>query len=174
MAQCHSNLGEVLRQQGKFAEAQSSYAAAIHLEPGDPGAYFNKGLLLSSLNQVEAAIDSFQTALRCDTGYLLAMEQLAPSLSTVGRNDESFLVYEKLLEINPADIQSKLGFGVALQRAGKLREASQQYEAVVSVNPQHSTALANLGAVYQVDVLQLRTTPTKTSEASTCMRRRVR
>ena len=45
--------------------------------------------------------------------------------------------------------QIRLWDGVALQRAGKLREAAHEYEAIVAAQPQQSTALANLGAVYQ-------------------------
>ena len=58
----HYNLGDVLAQQGRTAEAQTSLEAAVRFDPDYAGAQFSLGNLLAAAGQPAAAAAHFQAA----------------------------------------------------------------------------------------------------------------
>jgi len=63
--------------EGNTVSAIAITRSIITLEPSNPTRYFQLGILLSSDNQIEAAIDAFKTAISLDKNYANARYMLA-------------------------------------------------------------------------------------------------
>ena len=48
-AKAHNNIGNVLKEQGKLAEATEAYNKCISIQPNYANAYYNKGNILKDL-----------------------------------------------------------------------------------------------------------------------------
>ena len=60
----HSNLGSVLKEQGKIEQAIAHYQQAISIDPMFADAYSNMGNAYNDLNRLEDAIKCYTTAIR--------------------------------------------------------------------------------------------------------------
>ena len=62
----HVLLGTSLYRQGRFEEAEASFAAALRLDPASSGAHAGQGLLELTANHLASARESFERAYRLD------------------------------------------------------------------------------------------------------------
>lgn len=63
----HTNLGRVLRRQGKLAEAHAEFTAALALAPASAEAHNNLGLVLEDEGKMSAALPYYREAVRLDS-----------------------------------------------------------------------------------------------------------
>jgi cytochrome c-type biogenesis protein CcmH/NrfG len=63
-ADWHSNLGNILQNQGRFEEAVVAYQRAIALEPQHANTYCNLGVLLRAEGKLADAEAAYRTAIR--------------------------------------------------------------------------------------------------------------
>lgn len=78
----HNNLGLILAQQKKFAEAQAELEKAAALDPPGGGKYmFNLGAVLTNIGQSDPAINAFKKAVELDPKYAPAWWQYCSALS---------------------------------------------------------------------------------------------
>jgi predicted O-linked N-acetylglucosamine transferase (SPINDLY family) len=64
-----SNLGMVLRTQGRMAEALDAYRRSLTINPADPAAHANLGNVLADLGQLDEARASYERALALKPDY---------------------------------------------------------------------------------------------------------
>lgn len=66
LADAHVNLGCVLHDAGKLADAESHYRAALGLRPGDPVPRFDLGVVLEDQARLDEARAAYEASLACD------------------------------------------------------------------------------------------------------------
>jgi len=120
----HNNLGLILSDQGKTAEAIAEYRQAIELNPEALGARGNFGQVLGSL-----------------------YTNLGKALFVQGRTAEAVAAYRKALEIDPEVPEAHNNLGVALASQGQIKEAVAHYRQALKINPDYAQARSNLEAV---------------------------
>ena len=74
----HVNLGLLLHERGRFAEAESAYRRALPTCGGDPVLHYNLGVLLEDMDRKDEALAAYEQALRgnpqfADCHYNLAL-----------------------------------------------------------------------------------------------------
>ena len=74
----------------------------IELNPNDPRAYFNLGLLYSSLGKVSEAIESYQKGLRLDDHNSVAYFNYGRLLMDQKKFAEAAPALARACELNPA------------------------------------------------------------------------
>jgi len=57
---------------------------------------------------------------------------------------EAIAVYERLVALEPADIEARTNLGVAYARQGRLDSAVRQWEAVLKIDPDNANARQNI------------------------------
>jgi len=141
----HNNLGSVLEDQGKAAEAQSHFEEALRLRPDYPEAQNNVGAALFKAGRSAEAIPHYQEALRLFGRYIEARCNLGVALAACGRFPEAIDAYVQVLRQNP-DFPGAYGFlGIALFETGRVPQAIEQYGLALKLAPDDVDVLYNLG-----------------------------
>lgn len=65
----HVNLGRLLHEAGRLAEAERAYRAAIEACGSDPLLQYNLGVLLADMSRKGEALEAYEAALRANPGF---------------------------------------------------------------------------------------------------------
>jgi tetratricopeptide (TPR) repeat protein len=98
-AQAENNLGLVLNQSGRPAEAIPHLRAAIRAKPTAFQTHNNLGIALASSGQPEAALAAFAEAARLNPISPNIQENWAKALRMLGRNEEAAAHFEKAAQL---------------------------------------------------------------------------
>lgn len=146
----HSNLAEVMLQQGRGDEAIAHCREALRIDSTFADTHTTLGLALLRQGQTDEALAECREALRINPALADAHNVLGFALFQQGRLEEAMVQYQEALRINPAYADAHYNLGVSLHQRGRTEEAITQYRAVVKLDPRHSGAYANLGlALFQ-------------------------
>ena len=138
-----SNLGALLRSQGRLEEAHTHYQRALQTWPEDASLLANACNLLRDLGQAEATVQLLERGLaQAPTDFGLR-QGLALSLHQLGRIDDALSLLRPLLAEQPDNANLYLEIGACLAKRGELVQALAQFERVEQLHPGHGTALAN-------------------------------
>jgi tetratricopeptide (TPR) repeat protein len=88
-------------QQDRRREALALFDRASELRPGDVELHFDRGYLLQSLNNHDAAIDAFERALALNPDHDRALYGLGLSLISLRRLDEAVKALERNTKLQP-------------------------------------------------------------------------
>ena len=98
----HNNLGNILLEQGKRAEAVRHLEAALRVRPGSPKAHNNLANVYKDLDRTSEALRHYRLALRAAPDAFQVHFNLAGALARVGRIDEAAEHYARAAELEPA------------------------------------------------------------------------
>jgi tetratricopeptide (TPR) repeat protein len=144
-AEAHYNLGSVLLQQSKEAEAIAHFEQALRFNPDYAEPHYNYGVALQQLGKVPEAIGHYEQALRLKPDMAEAHNNLGGVLEQAGRVQEAIQHYEQALRINPDYAEAHNNLGGTLFEAGKLEEAIGHYEHALRNKADYADAHFNLG-----------------------------
>jgi tetratricopeptide (TPR) repeat protein len=141
----HANLGNLLREDGRNAEAIPHYVAALREQPDAPQIENNLGLALAATGRNAEAIAHFRAALRLRPSYAQVHSNLGTALRVAGRNEEAIAEYEAALRFKPDYAEDEYNLGLVLRAAGRTQEAIARFQAALRHRPEFPEALADLG-----------------------------
>jgi tetratricopeptide (TPR) repeat protein len=90
LADAHLNLGRLLHEQGKTAEAERCYREALAARPGDATAAFNLGVALQDLGRLGEAAAAYEAALAIDPRLADSHYNLAGIYEELGEPEAAF------------------------------------------------------------------------------------
>src|ERR1700683_1639963 len=135
-------------EQGRLAEAEKSHRAALALAPDQSALHNNLGYNLLSQKKTDAAIAEFRRAIELDAKSEIAHNNLATALARSGAGSEEALA-EWSRSANPAQAHNNLA--AVLIEQGRYREARGELALALGLQPNLSSALANLRLVSELD-----------------------
>jgi tetratricopeptide (TPR) repeat protein len=141
----HNNLGAALYAQGKGAEAEAEFRAALRLKPDDPKAHYNLGNALKDQGQWVEAEAEYRAALRLKPNYPQAHNNLGGALSNQGKTAEAEAEFREALRLKPDDPEAHYNLGNALSAQGQWVEAEAEYRAALRLKPDYFEAHNSLG-----------------------------
>jgi Flp pilus assembly protein TadD len=144
-ARARTNLGEILSQQGRHAEALPHFEQAYQLTPHVPIVPHNLANSLDLVGRREEAVPYYREALALKPTNFLARVNLANALAGSGSLDEALALYEETLRDVPDFAEAHRGYGRALLRAGRLRDAITPLRRAAELRPQDAESYFNLG-----------------------------
>lgn len=144
------NLGKVLAERGRFAEAIIQDREAVRLRPGLASARNNLGKALADAGQIAEAIAEYQAAVRLAPNYAKAHYNLGLAWLALGRKAEARDEFQEAARLNPADVAARDNWGAVLLDAGDLDGAAEQFRLVLAADPMVAEAHCNLGTIYLV------------------------
>ena len=144
-----NNLGMILLNQGRLAQALARFGEAVRSNPGYEDAHYNLGLALEQEGRWRQAIEQYQKALEIDPSYLPACVNLAGLLEQSGNADAAIGYYEKALGIDGRNAEAWNNLGGVLVREGKLDEGIRDLQKALEMKPGYAEAHYNLGIAYR-------------------------
>ena len=97
--------------------------------------------------------------------HQFAYKVLAAVLKKNGRINESLIVSQKSLQLDPQDAEAHNNLGVLLQEQGRLDEAEKSYRKAIELKPNYAEAHNNLGNTLKEQI--------KLDEAETCYKKAI-
>ncbi|KAJ8032021.1 Transmembrane and TPR repeat-containing protein 2 [Holothuria leucospilota] len=140
------NLANILKMEGKIAEAEVAYRNALKHRSNMADVHYNLGILLQESQRFEEAIESYQKAIHFRPRLSMAHLNLGIVLSEVGRVKEAELTYRHATTLtddglkDPRNqmrgiISSMFNLGRLLQDQGRYQEALGVYQTALERRP---------------------------------------
>ena len=144
----HYNLGNVLRELGRYEDAIASYRRALEIDPANASALNNCGAVLFDLGRYDAAIAAYDRAIALEPRKLQAHNNRGNALLAIERDVEALQSYDAALAIDPSHANALFGRGRALVKLARKNEALASFARVLAIEPRHIEARTN-----RVDIL---------------------
>ena len=141
----HNNLGYILTQVGRGAEAKAEYEAALRLRPLYPEALTNYGVALVSEGRLAEAITRYQTALAVGPDLATVRNDLGIALAKSGREGSAIEQYRQGLRLAPDHAELHHNLALALLHTGQAAAAVDEYRATLRLHPADPAAHYDLG-----------------------------
>ncbi len=156
----HANLGNILLEQGKLADAMDQYEVALKLRPEFCVSHCLMGDVLAQMpGRLPNSISEYETALQLDPDYPKARVSLGVALVREQRFQEAINQFREALRTDPLDFRAHLNLAEALEmNSAEIADAVAEYRAALQINP-HDVA-----ANYRLAVLLSRN-PDDSAEA---------
>jgi len=142
----HNNLGGLLTESGRYAEAIEHYGEALRLRPDDPDVHANLGLAHAGTGDLDSAAAEYRLALAAEPGDAGLHAKLAELEDERGNLEQTVQHYREALRIEPGDAQRHTRLGTALSGLGRTDEAMAEYRRALDIDPTLADAHNNLGA----------------------------
>lgn len=95
------NLGFLLDQANRLADAESSFRRSLELRPKIDRAWYGLGIVLIRQRRLEEAIEAFKQTIKLQPFAPYAYYQLGLTYHHLGRSDEAWKVHKQLTEFEP-------------------------------------------------------------------------
>jgi tetratricopeptide (TPR) repeat protein len=141
----HNNLGTLLLQKGRAADAIAHFQDALAIQPKAADIHSNLGGALLGQGRVEEAIAHFRQALTIQPDSVQAHNNLGNVLLQQGHADEAVAHFQKAVELQPDAAITHASLGGALLQAGRLDEAIAQLRKALELQPGLANAHMSLG-----------------------------
>ena len=124
-----------------FAPAATNFAAAIELNPSDPGLRLEAGRALVALGRHDEAVRQYTAAVELDPNQAQSHMQLGVELGRLHKPALAEPEFREVLRLNPDSIQGQVNLGIALYEQEKLADSLKQFENVLRRSPTNALAL---------------------------------
>ena len=137
-------LGVIAHQEENNELAVELIGKAIRINPSSL-MHYNLGLALKAQGNLDAAAESYRTALSNQPDYAEAHYNLGNIFQEQGWLDMAAACYHNAITCKPGYAKAHCNLAIALQAQGKLDEAAASYRHTISHQPDYAEAHYNLG-----------------------------
>lgn len=146
------NLGIILERQGKPEAAIACYRQAIAIQAEAPEVWARLAEVLTTLGRFGEAAQAWRRAVETSTAPVEAQIAWrlawAKSLALAGDRESSRELLERILRVDPFDVEARYDLGVILMQLDRVELAIAEFERVVAAEPRHRDAHNNLGVLH--------------------------
>ena len=166
-AETHNNLGNALKDLGKFDEAEICLRQAVALKYDYTEAHNNLGVILKEQGKLDEAEVSLRQAIAIKYDNVEAHNNLGITLKDLGEFDEAEVSLKQAITLNHNNAEAHNNLGITHKEQGRLEEAEASLRQAISLKPNFVAAILNLSTVlnymnnldaaihYYIKVLQL-------------------
>ena len=147
--QTYLNLGSLLAQQGRTAEAIDVLSKAVSLDPGHAELHFRLGLAYRDAGQLQPAIGELTSALRLRPDHADAHIALGVLLRGDNRTAEALSHFREAARLTPESAEAHTNLGLALIEAGRPDEAVAEHRRAIALAPDRPGPHNNLAMALQ-------------------------
>ncbi len=131
----HLNLGNYLRDQGRYGEAHAAFQTALEQRPENDKLINSIGVLLERQGRLEEAVERYREALRLNPQQQNALFNLAKILINRGWYAEGVASAQKLIAHNSDHARAHHMVGLGLFRLNRKAEALRHYDRALALDP---------------------------------------
>lgn len=132
----HTNLGQVLEQQGKLAEAEAHYQTALKLNDRDGDIHYDYGNLLAQTGRLPAAATELAQAARLQPGRPETHNNLGAVLLQLHQTDAAIAQFGQAVQSRPESPTYHYNLGSALEDARQTNAAVHEFYSALQLMPQ--------------------------------------
>lgn len=143
-----NSLGGCLAQMEDRTGAREAFATALQINPREPMALYNLGVLDLLDGQPASAMDKFRQAHGLDAALFEPLLQLGKWFTEQHAHDEARQYLEKAVVLQPERAVVHSLLGQCLAARGHAREAIMACKKAVKLNPNDAAAFSQLGLLY--------------------------
>ena len=134
-----------LSQSGDPELSAKKYQQILALEPNNPVAHFELGIIAFNQHQYQSAISYLRTAIKLDACQPTFYNALGITYSSTGDLPAGARCFERALELNPDNAVAHNNLGTNFKDQGRDADASDCYRKAIAANPKYAEAYINLG-----------------------------
>lgn len=127
--------------------ADSSFAQAVKLDPGNPKALENYGTGLFRRGDVKGALEAFRKAARTMPDKVELLLNLGSAAAAAGEIGEAKQAFERACRVDPDNAEAWLGKAKCLISSSDLQAAKAALQEALRINPGHREARAILDRI---------------------------
>lgn len=116
--------------------------------PGEPYAYYSRGLIFLKENDLAAALSEFEKALSLRPDFIEPRINRAVIYSKQGEIDRAILEYGRIIELSPRCFEAYNNRGNLFGRQAKFALAIADFSQAIKINPRHALSYYNRGITY--------------------------
>jgi tetratricopeptide (TPR) repeat protein len=139
------DLGMILMELGKVAEATDRFTEAVKLDPDYAAARNELGLALEQAGRTNEAIQQYEQAVRLEPDLAEAHYNLGNALVRTHHLEAAIRHYREALRLQPNHREPYCDLGDLLLAFGRFQEAITQYEQALRIDPDYAEAHDRLG-----------------------------
>jgi tetratricopeptide (TPR) repeat protein/SAM-dependent methyltransferase len=143
-AECHYNLGQALRAQGRNLDAVEHLSEATAIRRDYVPAHVALADMLAAQNDLDGALSCYRQALAIDPRLIEVRHALANLLRQLDRLDEAAEQFRQVVAMRPDYAEAFNNLGVVLSAQGRFADAVQQYRRAISIKPELVDVYRNL------------------------------
>ncbi len=147
--QTYLNLGSLLAQSGRPADAIALLSKAVSLDPGHAEPHFRLGLAYRDAGDPQAAIEELTTAVRLRPEHADAHAALGILLRGGNRSAEALSHFREAARLAPESAEAHTNLGLALIEAGRPDEAIAEHRRAMALEPGSPGPHNNLAVALQ-------------------------
>jgi tetratricopeptide (TPR) repeat protein len=140
-----NEMGVLLANQQKTAEAAEYFARALKIDPDSVDAYHNRGFMEQNEGNWNQAVSDYQAAAKRQPNGPVDYFYHAISSLAEQRRNEALDYFNVAVRMNPNFWQARYLFGGELASEGRFEEAQAQFSAVVRIRPDFAAGHLNHG-----------------------------
>ncbi|MBN1675897.1 MAG: tetratricopeptide repeat protein [Kiritimatiellae bacterium] len=151
-ADAHDELGEILLEAGRYADAIRHFSRAAAVRPkcdefrtDITRAHYRYANVLVARGRLRDATKQYRSALALNPALPEAAYNLANTLCKQGENTAARRWYRHALDINPDYVDARYNLGNLLAKQGKTGAAAEQYRHALRCAPNRGDIRTNLG-----------------------------
>lgn len=144
----HNNYANVLKEEGKVAEAIEHFNEALRIRPNSAEVYNNLGGALGKAGRTEEEVGCYRKAIELKGDFTVAHYNLAAALVKQGKKDEAIFEYREALRFEPDYVEALSNLGFELTGQGKFSEAIDYYQKALELKPDDVITHGRLGLAY--------------------------
>ncbi len=147
-------LGQSYWKAGNWERVIANWTALLNESPAHPAtetarhelprAYYNLGLHHQDVGNIDAAREAYDEALRRDSRYVPALNNLAIMEQAANRDEKAAELFGLATEIDPEHEGARLGLAGALLALGRIPEAIEHYQGLQTRLPEDGRAYRGL------------------------------
>lgn len=131
-----------------WKDSKTLWSDVIEKYPECAIAYCNRGVAYSDANQSDLAEKDYELAVRFDTTYTQAFNDLGLINNNSGRYDQAMIYFNKAIKSDPNYGEAYNNRGVVFARKGQIQAALNDFRQSVKLSPTYANAWLNLGNAF--------------------------
>ncbi|MGA2297075.1 MAG: tetratricopeptide repeat protein [FCB group bacterium] len=149
------NKANIYLNRNDFVNARKALDIGLQYNPNNPDLLSQLGAIFHKQGIVDSAIYYYETVLNINPQSEYARNNLALLNFQLGNNninsgnfEKALTYYQKSASLSPKNPDVFSNIGIILSRQNKNEEAIQNFQKALEINPNHTTSINNIIAVY--------------------------
>jgi len=144
-----TNFGTLQFQKKKLNNGIKLIERSLKIEPNQPNALNNLGVVFLDLNRPDEALIRFDSAITFQVNYAEAHSNRGNALNDLNRPKDALESYDRAISINPGYAKAHSNRGNILKDLNRLNEAIESYDHAITFMPNYANAYSNRGDAFK-------------------------